>query len=144
MVKISLCHELRDCLSYCLITFDLNKMITNAMTEGMQGHTSSFHKLQFLAFVFMGYAYLLLNIYPRLLKFYYSYNAYNPDRWHAEMCFSRLNLWIFCDILDGHYVVPMHAAMAIGDTSFTKGHVSQLLPSSKLHKPSFEPEPTGT
>jgi len=42
-------------------------------------------------------------------------------------------------ILDGHYVI---AAMATGDASFTKGHVSQLQSSSKLHKPSSEPEPT--
>lgn len=35
------------------------------------------------------------------------------------------------------------AVMAAGDTSFTKGHVSQLQPSSKLYKPSIEPEPTG-
>jgi hypothetical protein len=47
------------------------------------------------------------------------------------------------DILDGHYAIDMHAAMAIGDTSFTKGHVSQLQSSSKLYKPSTEPEPTG-
>ncbi|GAU19386.1 hypothetical protein TSUD_76300 [Trifolium subterraneum] len=37
----------------------------------------------------------------------------------------------------------MHAAMAIGDTSFTKGHISQLQSSSKLYKPSSKPEPTG-
>lgn len=34
--------------------------------------------------------------------------------------------------------------MAIGDASVTKGHVPQLQPSSKLHKPSLEPEPTRT
>lgn len=36
------------------------------------------------------------------------------------------------------------AAMAIGDASVTKGHVSQLQPSTKLHQSSFEPEPTRT
>jgi len=49
---------------------------------------------------------------------------------------------LFCGVLNGHYVIAC-AAMAIGDTSFTKGHVSQLQPSSKLYKPSFEPELTG-
>jgi len=34
------------------------------------------------------------------------------------------------------------AAMAIGDTSVTKGYVSKLQPSAKLHQSSFEPEPT--
>lgn len=34
--------------------------------------------------------------------------------------------------------------MATRDTSFTKGHVSKLQSSSKLHKPSLEPELTRT
>ena len=34
------------------------------------------------------------------------------------------------------------AAMAIGDASVTKGYVSELQPSTKLHQSSFESEPT--
>jgi hypothetical protein len=59
------------------------------------------------------------------------------------MCFTWFNPWYFQHFLDGHYPIDMHAAMAIGDTSFTKGHVSQLQSSSKLYKPSTESEPTG-
>lgn len=36
------------------------------------------------------------------------------------------------------------AAMAIGDASVTKGHVLELQPSSELHEPSVEPEPSRT
>ncbi|GAU29465.1 hypothetical protein TSUD_227300, partial [Trifolium subterraneum] len=39
---------------------------------------------------------------------------------------------------------PERLAMAIGDTSITKGRIPQLQPGSKLHKSNFEPEPTRT
>lgn len=47
-------------------------------------------------------------------------------------------------VLRHFYGLCVAAAMATGDASVTKGHVSQLQPSTKLHQSSFEPEPTRT
>lgn len=37
-----------------------------------------------------------------------------------------------------------NAAMAAGNTFATEGYISELQPSTKLHKPSLEPKPTRT